>query len=164
MADIPRTAKNPELAFTYMVFQSWLDKNFLFFYMDGSSSRRTMGIPAFMKMVQEKFPQLLHDAHEACKTTSFYLLDSTVPMIKYLSPLPNDALYVDSIRELVDSKKTGKEPKHFAKGKQNVNDMLNSYGFAPVTQQSIDNLTVSIKKNDDVRQGFLSRFLNRGKN
>ena len=152
----------PELVFQYMVFQAWQDKNFIFYYLDGSLSRRTLNIPSFMQMIQDHWPSLSHDAYEACRSTSFFLLNTVDKTITHLTPHSEaDAPYLDSIQNLVDSKKTKKPVKHMLTEKTPLLDVLNKMGFNAPSKSSVENLTVSLEKKDTDREGFISRFLGR---
>lgn len=153
----------PELSFQYMVLQGWMDKNCVFFYLDGSQSRRLLNIPAFLQMFQDKWPELSHDVYEAIRTTSFFLFSVPDKKITHLFPQANDALYNDNVRQIMNDKKVGKETKHFISDKKSIEETLMSYGFTAPTDDSIQNLRVSMEKKDPATTGFLSRFLNRGK-
>ena len=152
----------PTIVFTYMIFQGYADKNFLWYQLDGNSSRRTLGIPQFLAMVQDRWPDLVFAASEACRSTSFFLLDTTVPSITHLFPSSDgNAPYPDSIQQVFQDKKANRKTKTLIKEKTDLNDILNGYGFAPVNQQTTENFSVKIQKNDDVRTGFLNRFFNK---
>jgi hypothetical protein len=158
-----REIQYPELIFQFMVFQSYLDKNFIWYYLDGSSSRRTLNIPAFLKMVQDHWPSLAFDCYTACRDTSFHLLNLVDMSVIHLTPQGNmDVPYLDSIRNMVQSKKTGKSPKKIITEKQSLTDTLQKYGFNTPSKNSVENLTVSLERHTD-RDGFISRFLNRTK-
>jgi len=161
MSDI-NPLKVPELVFQFLVYQSNADKNLLWYYADGSQSRRTLRIDQFVQLVRERFPDLVAQAYDSTRSTSFYLLDSTVPSITHLFPSPDENVpYLDNIQQVFRDKKAGKRTKTIVKEKTDLNDILNGYGFAPVNQQTTDNFSVKIQKNDDVRTGFLNRFFNR---
>jgi hypothetical protein len=154
----------PEMNFQYCVFQSWLDKGFCWIYLDGSQSRRTLNIPSFLQMAQDKFPSLLHDIYEATRTTSFYLLNLVDMTVTHLTPQGNSEIpYLDSVRNLVENKKTGKRTKRLIGEKMPIEEVLLQYGFNAPSKSSIQNLQVSLTKNDPTRAGFLSRFLDRKK-
>lgn len=151
----------PTLVFQYMILQAWPDKDFIFYYLDGSQSRRTLNIPSFMQMIQDHYPSLSHDVYEACRTTSFYLLNIVDMTVTHLTPQGNiDAPYLDSVRNLIQDKKLGKPTKRLIGEKKTLNETLQQYGFNTPSKNSVENLTVSLQKRDD-REGFISRFLNR---
>jgi hypothetical protein len=150
----------PEINFTYMVFQSWNDKGYIFYYLDGNQSRRTLNIPSFLQMIQDKFPTLMHDAHEACKSASFHLLDANEKTITHLFPSANEEPYLDSIQQIMNDKRAGKRTKTLIGEKKSMNEILNQYGFNAPSKDNIDNMRVTLEKKDE-REGLLARFMGR---
>ncbi len=152
----------PELKFQYMIIQAWPDKNYVFYYLDGSQSRRTLNIPAFMQMVTDHWPALLHDIYDVCRTTSFYLLNLVDMTVTHLHPHSDiDTPYLDSIRNVVEGTKSGKRVKSLITEKLPLEQVLMQYGFSTPSKNSVENLTVSLEKRNPEKEGFLSRFLNR---
>ena len=152
----------PEIQFQYMVFEANLDRNFIWYYLDGNLSRRVLNIPAFMQMIKDHYPSLSYDVYTACRDTSFHLLNTVDMTVTHLTPHTEaDAPYLDSIQNLVDSKKTKKPIKRMITEKKPLTEILQQYGFNTPTKNSVENLTVSLEKQDTDRQGFISRFLNR---
>ena len=154
--------KSPELIFQYMIFQTDINKNIVWYYLDGSRSRRTLRVEQLLKTVQERWPNLVHDVYEACRTTSFYLLDSTIPSLIHLFPQASNEPYVDNVQQVMNDRKAGQKTKMLVKEKTNINDVLHGYGFAPLDQSKMDAFNVTMKPSEpDTREGFLSRFLHR---
>ena len=154
--------KYPEIQFQYLIYQNWLDRNATWYYMDGSPSRRLMNMDSFMQMIKDHYPSLVHDVYESMRDTSFHLLNTVDMTVTHLTPHSEaDAPYLDSIQNLVDSKKTKKPVKHMLTEKTPLLDVLNKMGFNAPSKSSVENLTVSLEKKDTDREGFISRFLGR---
>jgi hypothetical protein len=152
----------PDLIFQFLVYQCWLDRNGVWYYCDGSLSRRLMNLDSFMQMIKDKYPSLVHDVYQSTRDTSFHLLNTVDMTVTHLTPHTEaDAPYLDSIQNLVDSKKTKKPIKRMITEKKPLTEILQQYGFNTPTKNSVENLTVSLEKQDTDRQGFISRFLNR---
>jgi hypothetical protein len=154
----------PELNFTFMVLQPYLEKNFIWYYLDGNQSRRTLNIDSFLQLVKDRFPELLKDVSEALKSKSFFLLNAEDHTLTHLFPSANMEPYLDSIKNLVQDKKTGKRTPRLIGEKQDITEILSSYGFATPTKQSTESLRVTLEKKDPTTEGFISRFMNRGRN
>lgn len=158
-----QAVKIQEIIFTYMIFQTDINRNLVWYYLDGSHSRRTLRVEQLLKITQDKWPQLVHDVYEACRSTSFFLLDTTVPCVKHLFPQANDEMYPDNIQQVFNDTKVGRKTKTLIKDSTSINDILNGYGFAPLDQHGMDKFKVAIQPqtDNDQKGGFLHRFLTR---
>ena len=151
-----------DLDFQFMVIQGNPKQDSIYYWVDGEKVRRSMKHDQFMELVRLKTPQLVGEAHNHAMTYSFALYSLPDNKISHLFPLAQDTVYPDNVAAVVQGKKTGKIPMLVRK-KQTIQETLMGYGFTFPTDGSMQNLQVSLEKKNIEKEGFLARFLNRGR-
>ena len=147
----------PKFSFNYIVYQPNPQKESLHYWIDGEPTRRFMKIEDFLDLVDARTPPASKEAYDSCRTYSFYLYDPHDCRIIHLTPSsPKEETYRDNINAVVHNKAP-----RIIKENQTIEDTLVGYGFNVPTVDSMQNLKVSLSKQQTEREGLLSRLLDR---
>lgn len=147
----------PELSFQFLIFQPYPPKDIVYYYLDGSESRRVINRKHFINFVQSKTPELGRKAYEACLSTSFFLYTLPDKDIIHLSPKTNDP-YSDNLTQVFKDVRKGNLEKHIVSEKRDLLDVIANYGFNAPSEDSIKNLRVSMHRVSNERKNLLQKF------
>lgn len=147
----------PQFSFNFLVYQPNPSRESLHYWVDGEPTRRFMKISDFLELVDARTPSILRNAYDACHTYSFYLYSPLDCQMIHLSPVSQkDEPYPDSINAVVQNK----TPK-FIGEKRSIEQILSGYGFNVPTDESMQNLRVTLAPQETEREGFVSQIFGR---
>lgn len=131
--------------FYYLIFQAYPTRDVVYYWVDGSTSKRTIKRPLFIKAV-DKDPRLTKDLQDACETTSFFLYDNVDASIFKLDPkqqLNNFSFPLTHVFHRGYGTKAVNYDHHEV---TTLDDHLNELGFETLDPVKIKNLQVALVK------------------
>lgn len=147
----------PQFSFNYILYQPNPSKDSIHYWVDGEPTRRFMKISDFLELVQARTSPASKAAYDSCQTYSFYLYDPHDCKVIHLNPQSQkDEPYKDNLNSVVHNKVP-----RIIKNNQTIEETLVGYGFNVPTNESMQNLKVTLSKQETDRQGFFSRMYDR---
>jgi hypothetical protein len=136
--------------FYYLIFQANPKRDMVYCWIDGRTAKYTMVRPKFLDWVNGRSPKLLSKAIDACNTYTFFMWNAVDGNILHLTPAPNPAeertSYRDPIMTHILNKKKGIDTIPRLDKKETFEDSLMYMGFAPPSDDSVQNLKVTLIK------------------